>query len=111
TGPTFDLLAVMLPDAAKIEEQETERRNRRADRAGEPPFELLYTLGDVERLLSLVRTVELEEQFEPVAGARARMWNAGHILGAASVELAIDEVNLLFSGDLGPEHKSFHLDP
>lgn len=111
TKPTLDLLAVMLPDAAKIEEQETERRNRRADRAGDPPFEPLYTLSHVERLLNLVQTVGLEELFEPVAGARARFWNAGHILGATSVEVAIDGVTLLFSGDLGPEHKSFHLDP
>ena len=111
TKSTLDLLAVMLPDAAKIEEQETERRNRRADRAGEPPFEPLYTIGDVERLLGLARTVELEQDFEPIAGATARLWNAGHILGAASVEVTVDDVALLFSGDLGPEHKSFHLDP
>ena len=111
TKPTLDLLAVMLPDAAKIEEQETERRNRRADRAGEPPFEPLYTLGHVERLLGLVQTVEFEQSFEPVPGTNARLWNAGHILGAASIEVTVDGVSLLFSGDLGPEHKSFHLDP
>jgi len=111
TKPTLDLLAVMLPDAAKIEEQETERRNRRADRAGEPPFEPLFTLRHVESLLNLVQTAEVEQEFEPIAGARAKLWNAGHILGSASVEVAVDGVSLLFSGDLGPEHKSFHLDP
>lgn len=111
TGPTLDLLAVMLPDAAKIEEQETERRNRRADRADELPIEPLYSLAHVERLLGLVRTVELEQEFCPLPGTSARFWNAGHILGAASVELAINGVKLLFSGDLGPEHKSFYLDP
>lgn len=111
TKPTLDLLAVMLPDAAKIEEQEIVRRNRRADRADEPPIEPLYLLSHVEKLLGLVRTVELEEEFGPVPGVRARLWNAGHILGAASVEVTFDGVNLLFSGDLGPEHKSFHLDP
>lgn len=111
TKPTFDLLAVMLPDAAKIEEQETERRNRRADRADEPPIEPIYRLSHVDKLLGLVRTVELEEEFSPLSGASARMWNAGHILGAASIEVMIDGVSLLFSGDLGPEQKSFHLDP
>jgi metallo-beta-lactamase family protein len=65
----------------------------------------------VEKLLGLVQTVPLEEEFTPQSGVRARFWNAGHILGAASVELEIDGVKLLFSGDLGPEHKSFHLDP
>lgn len=111
TKPTLDLLAVMLPDAAKIEEQETERRNRRADRAGERPFEPLYTLRHVERLLDLVRTIEIEQSFAPTPGVTARLWNAGHILGAASIEATVDGVDLLFSGDLGPEHKSFHLDP
>jgi metallo-beta-lactamase family protein len=111
TEPTLDLLSVMLPDAAKIEEQETERRNRRADRAGELPIEPLYSIRHVDNLLGLVRTVSLEQEFEPIPGAHARLWNAGHILGAATAEISIDGVNLLFSGDLGPEHKSFHLDP
>ena len=54
-----------------------------------------------------VQTAELEQEFEPIVGARAKLWNAGHILGSASVEVAVDGVSLLFSGDLGPEHKSF----
>lgn len=111
TEPTFDLLKVMLPDAARIEEQEVERRNRRADRADQPPIEALYRMADVDRLFGLVRTVELEHEFEPLPGMTGRLWNAGHILGSASAELIVNGVRLLFSGDLGPEHKSFHLDP
>ena len=111
SSPTLDLLRVMLPDAAKIEEQETARRSRRADRADQPLIEPLYTLRDVEALLERVVTVPLEETFEPAAGARARLWNAGHILGSASVELEVGGTRLLFSGDVGPEHKSFHADP
>lgn len=111
SAPTLDLLRVMLPDAAKIEEQETARRNRRSDRADQPPIEPLYTMRDVERLLEHVVTVALEEMFEPAPGTRARLWNAGHILGSASIECDIGGVRLLFSGDVGPEHKSFHADP
>ncbi|MFN4089147.1 MAG: hypothetical protein ACK4QW_08925 [Alphaproteobacteria bacterium] len=54
-------------------------------------------------------------------GVRVRFWNAGHILGSASIEVEIvapaDDVGgrpvrrLLFSGDIGPEHKLFHPDP
>ena len=109
--PTRDLLAVMLPDAAKIEQQDVERRNRRADRADEPPIEPLFTAEDVTALLSHIRTAALEEKFKPVAGVRAKLWNAGHILGSASIEVSIGDIDLLFSGDIGPEHKSFHLDP
>ena len=111
TKPTRDLLAVMLPDSAKIEQQDVERRNRRSDRAGEPPLEPIYTLEHVERMLELVETAPLEQEFEPSAGVKTRFWNAGHILGSASVDITFGGVRLLFSGDLGPEHKSFHLDP
>jgi metallo-beta-lactamase family protein len=101
----------MLEDAARIQEGEAERRNRRADRADEPRVQPLYTVQDAARAAELVRPVSLGEPFDIGSAARARLWNAGHILGAASVELTIGEVRLLFSGDLGPAHKSFEPDP
>ena len=49
---------------------------------------------------------------------RVKYWNAGHILGSASIEIEIPHgkpeascLRLLFSGDLGPDHKLFHPDP
>lgn len=111
TAPTIDLLGEMLPDSARIQEQEAERRNRRADRADEPPVEPLYTQDDAERALALLCPAELGQLFEPVEGIGARFWNAGHILGSASVEVEAGGVRLLFSGDLGPRHKAFHADP
>jgi metallo-beta-lactamase family protein len=111
TPATADLLAVMLPDAARIQEQEAERRNRRADRVDEPAVAPLYTSADAEAAIALVRHARLGERLEVMPGVAARFWNAGHILGSASIELEVDGVSLLFSGDLGPEHKSFHLDP
>jgi metallo-beta-lactamase family protein len=111
TEATADLLGEMLPDAARIQEQEAERRNRRADRADEPPIAPLYTLLDAERTLGRLRTVDLESSFEPAPGFRAKLWNAGHILGSASIEIEANDVRMLFSGDLGPQQKSFHRDP
>jgi len=111
TGPTRDLLGIMLPDAARIHEQDAARRNRRADRADEPPVTPLYTLADAEQAIDLLRPIELEAQFEAATGFQARFWNAGHILGSASIELFAGGTRILFSGDLGPEHKSFHQDP
>ncbi len=111
TPATADLLAVMLPDAARIQEQNAERRNRRADRADEPPIEPLYTQINAERVLDLLNTIELETTFAPTPGFEARLWNAGHILGSASVELHAGGTGILFSGDLGPKGKSFHADP
>ncbi|WP_447932498.1 MBL fold metallo-hydrolase [Sphingopyxis fribergensis] len=111
TAPTSDLLEFMLADAGRIQESDTERRNRRRDRAGEPAFEPLYTEEDGLAAWRQSRPVDLKQWFEPVAGIRARLWNAGHILGSASVELEIGGVRILCSGDLGPEHKAFHPDP
>jgi metallo-beta-lactamase family protein len=111
TAATADLLSVMLPDGARIQEQDAARRNRRADRADEPPIDPLYTLADAERAIDLCQSVGLEETFEPAPGFRAQFWNAGHILGSASIELFAGGTRMLFSGDLGPEHKSFQRDP
>lgn len=111
TLPTMDLVQHMLADSGKIQEYEAERRNRRRDRAGEAPFVPIYTSEDAMNAWQQCRPVELEELFEPAPGFRARLWNAGHILGSASVELDAGGVRVLCSGDLGPENKSFQLEP
>lgn len=109
TEPTRDLLSYMLADAARLQESDAERRNRRADRADEPPIEPLYTVADADLALGLTRPTGLNQWFEPVPGLRARFWNAGHILGAVSVELSTGGLSVLFSGDLGPAAKSLEL--
>ena len=47
---------------------------------------------------------------------RARYWNAGHILGSASIEVEVLDgdgkpVRILFSGDIGPDEKVFYNSP
>lgn len=111
TGATADLLGHMLPDAGRIQEAETERRNRRSDRADEEPVDPIYTEADSIAAWHQCRPVSLDNWFEPAAGCKARLWNAGHILGSASVELEVDGARMLFSGDIGPEFKAFHPDP
>lgn len=111
TAPTRDLLRHMLPDAGRIQEYEADRRNRRADRADEPPIAPIYTEADAQAAVAQARPVPLEQWFEPAPGLRARLWNAGHILGSASVEIEAGGARLLFSGDIGPAHKAFHPDP
>ncbi len=111
TPATRDLLYHMLPDAGRIQESEAQRRNRRKDRADEEQIEPVYTEADALAAYDQARGVALNEWFEPAAGFRARLWNAGHILGSASVEVEAGGVRLLFSGDLGPDYKAFHPDP
>ena len=111
TQPTADLLEYMLADAGRIQESETQRRNRRRDRAGEKPFAPIYTVQDALKAWRLCRPLNLEEWFEPAEGFRTRFWNAGHILGSASVELEAGGTRVICSGDLGPENKAFQEDP
>lgn len=111
TAPTADLLEVMLADSGRIQEAEAERHNRRRDRAGERRFAPLYTEQDALRAWEQARAIDLCDWFEPAPGFRARLWNAGHILGSASVEVEAAGVRLLFSGDLGPSNKAFQPDP
>ncbi len=106
TEPTRDLLHYMLADSARLQEADTERRNRRADRADEPPIEPLYTLADAELALGLIHTVPHDEWFDIATGLRGRLWNAGHILGSSSLELSTGKMSALFSGDLGPSQKT-----
>lgn len=111
SAQTRDLLHHMLPDAGRIQESEAERRNRRQDRKDEEPIEPIYTEADSRAAYEQVETVAMNKWFEPAPGFRARLWNAGHILGSASVEMEVGGSRLLFSGDLGPDHKAFHADP
>ncbi|HMP57514.1 MAG TPA: MBL fold metallo-hydrolase, partial [Novosphingobium sp.] len=111
TRPTRDLLYHMLPDAGRIQEGEAERRNRRTDRADEDAIEPIYTEADGLAAWERCEPVDLCAWFEPAPGFRVRLWNAGHILGSASVEVEVGGRRLLFSGDLGPDYKAFHPDP
>ena len=116
TAPTSDLASFMLPDSGYIQESEVERLNKRNRRRGRPEVEPMYTRKDAEACLKQFEGVDMERWFEPMPGVQARYWNAGHILGSASIELKVRDsssrpVHMLFSGDLGPDEKVFHLEP
>ncbi|MFT6168296.1 MAG: metallo-beta-lactamase family protein [Celeribacter sp.] len=116
TAGTKDLLTFMLPDSGYIQEMEVDQLNFRNLRHGKPEVEPIYTQQDAEDCLALFETVDYEVWTPVGPGVRARFWNAGHILGSASVEIEIDQkdadpIRLLFSGDIGPENKLFHPDP
>ena len=111
TQPTADLLEYMLADSGRIHEADAQRHNRRRDRAGDEPFDPIYTEEDAIKTWRQCQSVEEETWFEPAPGFRARLWNAGHILGSTSVELEGGGARIMCSGDLGPDNKAFYLDP
>lgn len=124
TRGTRDLLTYMLPDSGYIHETEVKRLNRRNLQRGQPAVEPIYTKAQAQASLDRIVIRPYDEVFEAPSndsGANAsqaifiRLWNAGHILGSASVEITIDTderpVKLLFSGDIGPQEKSFQETP
>jgi metallo-beta-lactamase family protein len=115
TEPTSGLLEYLLPDSAGIQESEAERETKKRSRRAEEPFKPLYTMEDANAVLKLRRSVNYGEWVTPGPGVRARYWNAGHILGSASIEVEVADgdkvIRILFSGDLGPEQKVFYDGP
>jgi metallo-beta-lactamase family protein len=116
TEPTVGLLEFLLPDSAGIQESEAERESKKRGRRGDEPVEPIYNLEDANETLALAKTVKYGEWLEPGPGVRARYWNAGHILGSASIEVEVSDgngrmVRLLFSGDIGPDEKVFYREP
>ena len=118
TAPTVDLCSVMLPDSGHVQEMEVEHLNRRNRRRGREAVEPIYTAADAAAAIRAFRAVPMDRwmSFEELPGLRARWWNAGHMLGSASIELEFTEegaapVRVLVSGDLGPDCAVFHRDP
>ena len=107
TPATGEMTGLILRDSAKIQSQDIERQNRKRERAGESPLEPLYTPAEVEQILQQLQPATIEETFEVAPGIRARMIEAGHMLGSVSIQLAVREGGrerlVVFSGDLGPK--------
>ena len=103
TEATAALCAILLRDSGRLQEDEAERANRYGYSKHRPALPL-YTEADAERALTLLAPTPFLLEFEPVPGVRARFIPAGHLLGAAMVELRAEGKVLLFSGDLGRPH-------
>lgn len=115
TPATRDLCSVMLPDSGHIQEIEVEQLNRRNARRGRDPVEPIYTAADAAVTVEHIRSLPLRERRTIAPGIALTFWNAGHLLGSASAEIEITgeeaPLRLLFSGDLGPDHKLLQYDP
>ncbi|HTL14977.1 MAG TPA: MBL fold metallo-hydrolase, partial [Thermomonas sp.] len=107
---TAELLPVMLMDAASLAEGDAERRNRRRA-PGAPAVAPLYTREDVTAALGNLRMLPYDTREAILPGVEVALRDAGHILGAAIVELWADGRKLVYSGDLGPRGTPILRDP
>jgi metallo-beta-lactamase family protein len=113
--PTAELCQIMLLDSAHIQEMDAEwqtRKNKRKDKKEVLP---LYTTKDAEESLLYFSPIERDQIITVEPGIKARLRNAGHILGSSIVELWIEEANeevkIVFSGDLGKQNQLIVQDP
>jgi metallo-beta-lactamase family protein len=100
TPATQDLCGILLPDSAHLQEQDAEYANRRGFSKHKPALPL-YTMVDAQRALARLSPVPFEHDFALPHGAKLRFRHAGHILGAAIVEIEWGGTQVVFSGDLG----------
>jgi metallo-beta-lactamase family protein len=107
TPGTAALSAIVLPDSGRIQEEDAEYANRKGYSKHEPALPL-YSEADAQAALTRFQPAPFGKSIEVAAGVRAVLRPAGHILGAASLELALEGSRprrLVVSGDLGrPEH-------
>lgn len=108
----------MLPDAGGIQESEVETLNRRNAARGRASVQPIYTKADAFASLQSFQPVEYDQWVEVLPDIRARYWNAGHLLGSASIELEFanqgeggQPLRILASGDIGPDAKLLETSP
>ena len=100
TPATRDLLGILLPDSAHLQEEAADHANRHGYSRHHPALPL-YTMRDAQDALKLLVPRPFEETSRWGDAARLTFHPAGHILGAAMVSLESRGTRLLFSGDLG----------
>jgi metallo-beta-lactamase family protein len=100
THGTSDLLGLLLPDAAFLQEEEARYANK-LGYSKHSPAQPLFTRKDAEEALARLAPVPFHEEFEAASGISARFSRTGHIVGAASVAVRVGEKRLTFSGDVG----------
>jgi len=118
TPATRDLCSIMLLDSAYIQEKDIEFVNKRRDKKNQPLFNPLYTVENARSALTLFKSISYDNTFT-IDGLddeiRVTFYDAGHILGSASVVLEFKNggkpFKLGFTGDLGRKNLPILKDP
>lgn len=118
TPASIELSAIILRDSASLQQADADDENRRRAREGKPPVPPLYTPADVERIVGQMTPVPYGQSVPVAPGISARFFDAGHIIGSASVLLTVhaarageQDRQLLFSGDIGVKGAPILRDP
>jgi len=118
TPATYDIVQIILMDAAHLQEQDAEfkrKRHQREGRKGPYPEVPLYTANDATASFPRFSTVGYEEPTPLGDGVEATFHDAGHVLGSSMVKVKVsrsgEQKTLVFSGDVGRWDKPMLHDP
>jgi metallo-beta-lactamase family protein len=100
TEATRDLCEILLPDSARLQEEEAEYANRRGFSKHNPALPL-YTEQDAQRCLKQFAPLPYGRVLDLGAGMEAELSPSGHLLGSAFVRIRVKRNSIVFSGDLG----------
>jgi len=119
TGPTAEIARIVMLDSARLQQEDVEQKKRRHEREKRTsPHSLvpLYDEKDAENAASLFQVVRFGETVGLTGGAEAEFFEAGHILGSASIRVRTSgngaaRKTVLFSGDIGRWDRPIINDP
>jgi metallo-beta-lactamase family protein len=117
TPATRDLCAVMLRDAASIQQSDARFLNRQAEKEGrdDEEVEALYDDDDVIEAMSRFFSVPYHRGAPIAPGVRLTFLDAGHVIGSAITVLDVEEDGrtrrIVFTGDLGRDGRPILRDP
>lgn len=101
TPGTKDLCSLVLPDSAKIQEEDAHDANRQGYSKHRPALPL-YTTADAANALALLQPVGYNRPVPVVPGVDVEFLSAGHLLGSAFARVRLSGgMTILFGGDLG----------
>jgi len=118
TSATADIIAIILRDSARLQQEDIRQKIKRHKRKGKTSphgYKPLYTVDDAEHAISMIRHIQFEEPVTLTDGVTASWHESGHILGAGSIRVEADEngekKSVLFSGDIGRSDMPLLRDP
>lgn len=97
---TVALARIVLPDSARLQEEEAAYANRKGYSKHRPALPL-YGADDAEAALRQLVTVPFGQHTEVASGMSMVQQPAGHILGSAVTHMQVGDTRITFSGDLG----------
>ena len=101
TGGTADLCRIVLPDSARIQEEDARQANRHGYSKHHPALPL-YRESDALRATTQLQPLGYDRDIEVAPGITIRFLPAGHLLGSAYVLVRLTPgKTILFGGDLG----------